>query len=115
MHCVVVSQCKLWTFLRQERKQDLVSMIGKRCAAVTHRVCMFCHAQGSTGVTSRGNAAHRAGEVYECMHLHEVILDGCAGDDDWQPYWDLPQALRQLRARVLDLVPLHKSSIRHSL
>ncbi len=46
------------------------------------------------------------------MHLHEVILDGRAGDDHRQLYWDLPQALRQLRARVLDLVPLHKSSIR---
>ncbi len=77
------------------------------------KTACFISAQIRTG--KQRNAAHRAGKVYEGMHFHEVILDGRAGDDDWQPYWTFPQALRQLRARVLDLVPLHESNVKRKL
>ena len=43
------------------------------------------------------------------MELHQVVLDGRAADDERQTHAELPQALRQLRAGVLDPVTLRQA------
>lgn len=69
------------------------------------------HLRHLAGLISRllgeGKGAHRTDKVHKCMHLHEVVLYRCAGHDDRQLHWDLPQLLCQLRARVLYFMPLH--------
>ena len=45
-------------------------------------------------------------KVKQGVHFHEVVLNGCATDDDPHCDWDLPQALNQLHFGVLDFVAL---------
>ena len=49
---------------------------------------------------------HLANEVEQRVHLHEVVLDRRARDDDPHPRLDLCQPLHQLYARVLQPVTL---------
>ena len=49
---------------------------------------------------------YRADKVEERMQLHQVVLDRRPADDERQARRHTAQAPGQLRARVLDLVPL---------